>query len=403
MLRSVLRRLWVRVAAFALLAILAAIAAPALSRFVPDGWADALGGNAVDQVLGILSTSMLAVTTFSLSIAVNAYIAASSTATPRAIALLQEDHTTQTTLATFLGAFVYSIVAIIGLNASYYDDGGRVVLFGATILVIVVVVLALLRWIAYLPDFGRMENTLDRVEDAARHALATRLKAPYLQGVPSDGVIPDGAQPITGGRTGYIQHIDMRELQDLAEKADLRLWLGAVPGDFVHPKQPLVFVLGDAPSAQLCEALCEAFTIDRTRDFDQDPRFGMVVFAEIASRALSPGVNDPGTAIAVIGRQVAVLSEWQVREGPDVAFDRVHVQSIDPSDMLDDAFRVILRDGTGACEVLVRLILALKAVKANGPDVFDDAANAMLNDLDDAVSQAQLSDWDREQIASARS
>ncbi len=401
-LRSVLRRLWVRVAAFAALAVVVAVMAPALSRFVPEGWADILGGDAVDQVLNILTNSMLAVTTFSLSIAVNSYIAASSTATPRAIALLQEDHTTQTTLATFLGAFVYSIVALIGLNASYYDEGGRVVLFGATILVISVVVFTLLRWIAYLPNFGRMENTLDRVEEAARNALQTRLDTPHLQGHPSDGKIPDDAVPVKADQTGYVQHVDMQELQDCADASGAHIWLSALPGDFVHPAKPLLFVQGDTPDDDECEVLRAAITLGRARDFDQDPVFGMLVLAEIASRALSPGINDPGTAVAVIGRQVSVLSEWRAIEKQDIEFDRLHVPSVNPAEMLDAAFRPILRDGAKVSEVQVSLIGALNGLATHSPEVFADAAYSFLSDIDAELANASLSDWDRARIAEAR-
>ncbi|WP_224814933.1 DUF2254 domain-containing protein [Hasllibacter sp. MH4015] len=402
LLRSILRRLWVRVASFAVLAIASAIAAPALSPLVPDGWAELLGGDAVDQVLTILASSMLAVTTFSLSIAVNAFTAAASSATPRAIKLLQEDHITQTTLATFLGAFVYSIVAIIGLNASYYDDGGRVVLFFSTILVTAIVVIALLRWIGYLPDFGRMENTLDRVEEAARDALSTRLESPYLGAHPDGATVPDGAYPVNCDLAGYVQHIDMGPLQEWAEEAGAQVWLAVLPGDFVHPAMAVVHVLGGEPDDAARKTFHNAFTIAADRTFDQDPRFGMIVFSEIASRALSPGINDPGTAIAVIGRQLSVLSDWRVEEGPDVHFDRLHVPSVDPDEMLDAAFRPIARDGIGQAEVLARLIAALRGLAALSPDVYADGANAIIDELDERLGSANLTERDLQQIAVAR-
>ncbi len=401
MLRSVLRRLWVRVGAFAVLAIATAASAPALAPTVPDGWTEILGSNAVDQVLGILASSMLAVTTFSLSIAVNAFTAAAGSATPRAIALLQEDHTTQTTLATFLGAFVYSIVAIIGLNAGYYSDGGRFVLFASTVIVVGFVVVALLRWIAYLPDFGRMQNTLNRVEEAARDALTTRLAAPFMGGHASDGSVPDGSHGILSQSTGYVQHVDMQELQDWAEDAGAQIWLAAFPGDFVHPATPLVHVLGDAPDDRAQTRIRDALTIERARTFDQDPRFGMIVFAEIASRAVSPGINDPGTAIAVIGRQLAVLAEWTGQDGPEVDFPRLHVAALDPAEMLDLAFRGIARDGRGMSEVQVHLIRALRALAACAPEVYGPAAEAFLQDIRDGADAADLSDWDRTRIAQA--
>ncbi|MBF9042053.1 DUF2254 domain-containing protein [Rhodobacterales bacterium HKCCE4037] len=402
MLRQVLRRLWVRVGAFAALAIGSAVAAPILSPLVPSEWADALGGEAVDQVLNILASSMLAVTTFSLSIAVNAYTAAESTSTPRAIALLQEDLTTQRTLATFLGAFVYSIVAIIGLNASYYDNGGRVVLFGVTILVVAIVVFALLRWISYLPDFGRMNNTLDRVEEAARNALKTRLDTPFLGGHPAGDIVPDGANIVEARLTGYVQHIDMGKLNTWAEENGAKIWLAVLPGDFVYSHAPLLHVLGADPGEADCQLLCDMVTVARRRSFDQDPRFGMITFAEIASRALSPGINDPGTAIAVIDRQLSVLTEWRMREGPEVDFDAIHVPSVEPGDMLDSAFRPIARDGAGHSEVVVRLILALKALARIGPDAYGDAADRLIDEIEAHSVAADLIAQDRARIDDAR-
>ncbi|MEJ6394468.1 DUF2254 domain-containing protein [Gymnodinialimonas sp. 2305UL16-5] len=402
LLRGALRKLWLRVAAFAILAIVAAIAAPLLSPLVPDAWSEALGGDAVDQVLTILATSMLAVTTFSLSIAVNAYTAAAQTATPRAVALLQSDKITQTTLATFLGAFVYALVAIIGINAGYYAEGERAVLFLSTVMVASFVVLAMLRWIDYLQDFGRLNNTLDRVEVAARNALLTRLDVPYLGGQPFNGEVPSGAWSVRIEATGHIQHIDMQSLQDWAETNDAQLWLPVLPGDFVHPGSCFAYGIGAEPDEKGVTALQNAVTVDRQRSFDQDPRFGMVVLSEIASRALSPGVNDPGTAVDVLERQLAVLSKWHERKTPEIHCDRVRVGSVEPSEMLNLAFRPILRDGIGQVEVLVRLLDVLAALQDTSAEVFGEAAQALTKGVEDALAQTdQLDAWDRQQIETA--
>ncbi len=399
-LRSTLRELWVRVAAFAVLALATAAVAPTLSRFVPSQWAEALGGGAVEDILNILATTMLAVTTFSLSIAVNAFTAAAQSATPRSTALLQQDPTTQATLATFLGAFVYAIVSIIGLNAGYYDAGGRVVLFLFTIVVVIVVVMALLRWIGYLPDFGRMANTLDRVEEAARAAFKTRLDAPWMGGRPHRGPAPEGATAIASKATGYVQHVDMEALQEASDAASCQIYLSVLPGDFVHHGGALCEVLGPLPDES---DIRKAFTTAHNRSFDQDPGYGMVVLSEIASRALSPGVNDPGTAIAVIGRQVSVLADWRQREGPEVCFGSVHVPSIDPSDVLSDAFRPIARDGCGNLEVMMRLLAALDALASLAPEVFGAGVTALLKELDHRIETSPgLSPDDRDRLSERR-
>ncbi len=124
-----LRKVSVRVVGFALLAILTAIVSQTVAPLIPPSWTVKIGSNYVDQVLNILASSMLAVTTFSIAIATSAFSAAASSATPRATALLQEDSTAQNVLATFFGAFLFSLVGIVALQAGYYSNAGRLVLF----------------------------------------------------------------------------------------------------------------------------------------------------------------------------------------------------------------------------------------------------------------------------------
>ena len=121
------------------------------------------------------------------------------------------------------------------------------------------------------------------------------------------------------------------------------------------------------------KALAAAFEIGASRVFDHDPRFGLVVLSEIGSRALSPAVNDPGTAIDVIGTLVRLFSMWDTRgkaqTPPVIKFDRVAVPELNLADLFDDAFTGIARDGAGTVEVVVRLQKALEslAVIDNAP------------------------------------
>jgi uncharacterized membrane protein len=131
---SASRQLRVRVSLFALLAVAVAILAPWIEPLVPGTLADRLGAGSVRDILSILSSSMLAVTTFSLSVMVTAQHSAAGQSTPRAHRVMLEDATTQTVLATFLGAFLFSLVALILLEAGYYRSAAPVSVFVAALL-----------------------------------------------------------------------------------------------------------------------------------------------------------------------------------------------------------------------------------------------------------------------------
>lgn len=399
-LRTVLRKVWVRVVGFAVLALASLGLAQVISPILPERLGLRLGAEAVGQILGVLASSMLAVTTFSLSVAVSAFAAAASNATPRATALLQEDRTTQNVLATFLGAFLFSLVGLIALNADLYDRSGQFVLFLVTILVVALVVVALIRWIGHLMSFGRMGNTLDRVEAAAAASLRRRQETPYLGGVPDGSGPGAGALAVLSQATGYVQHIDMPALQAIAEACDGRVHVLRLPGAFVSRETALVEVAGveTLDDAQR-DAIRGAFAVGRERQFDEDPRFGVIVLTEIASRALSPAVNDPGTAISVIGRLVRILTEWRDDSDSEVSFPEVHVPAITRRDIVVDAFRPLARDGAGLIEVQIRLQKALTALCHVAPDLFREAATELSGY---ALAQAEKAALSADELAMLR-
>jgi uncharacterized membrane protein len=118
------------------------------------------------------------------------------------------------------------------------------------------------------------------------------------------------------------------------------------------------------------DAIRCAFTLGNDRSFEQDPRFGLSVLAEIASRALSPAVNDPGTAIDVLGRAVRILSDFSEQNVAEMQsapiYPRVRVPGLDLNDLFDDIFAPIARDGASLIEVQMRLHKGLRLLAGQG-------------------------------------
>lgn len=89
------------------------------------------------------------------------------------------------------------------------------------------------------------------------------------------------------------------------------------------------------------ERLQSAFITDRDRNFEQDPLFGLTVMSAIASRALSPAVNDPGTAIFILGRMVRILSVWRADVDAKLDYTNIYVPSLTGDELLDVKLRPI--------------------------------------------------------------
>nr|WP_295521618.1 DUF2254 family protein [uncultured Stenotrophomonas sp.] len=228
------RRMWFRPTLYGAMGVATALAGAFLKFLIPAGLATRIGADSVGNILGILAASMLTVTTFSLSTMVSADGSASTSATPRAARLLIEDSRAQGALATFIGAFLFSIVGLIALSTGLYGDSGRLVLFGATVGVIVVITVTLLRAIEQFSRFGRLGETIDLVERATQAALKRRADDPLLGGAPPRPVAA-GAVPLVDERMAYVEHIDMARLQALANEHALRIHLLCQIGTFATP------------------------------------------------------------------------------------------------------------------------------------------------------------------------
>lgn len=381
LLHRIRERLWIKPLLICAVSVIAVFGAKVsdnlpLAHLSPD-----VSSGSVESLLSIMAASMLAIATFAVASMVSAYSSASTTATPRSFPLVIADDVSQNALSTFVGAFIFSIVALMSMKNGYFEIAGRFTLFSMTVAVLGFVVFTFVRWTDRIARLGRLGATVEQVESATATAMRRRRKAMALGGLarnPQAAAV--GGKAVFASEVGYVQQIDMQVLQEFAQNIGGRVVVDALPGTFAMPGNPLAHVIhgpearGDADLKQVASA----FTIGRDRVFDHDPRLGLIVLSEIAGRALSPAVNDPGTAIGILGTLVRLFTLWAQHDDnlavQPVEFDRVVVPVLQMDDLFDDAFTAIARDGAGAVEVGVRLQKSLRSLASAGDDVMRVAA-----------------------------
>jgi uncharacterized membrane protein len=335
--------------------------------------------DSIETLLSIMASSMLVIATFSVGSMVSAFASASSTATPRSFSLVAADNSSKNALSTFVGAFIFSVVALTAFENAYFDKAGIFILYVLTVGVFAIVVITFVRWVDSIARLGRLGQTIKMVEKATADAMNWRRGSPTLGGK----LIKKGqkvGQKIFAPSIGYVQHIDMSVIQGWAEDVNAQIVLSALPGTFASPDKVLAYV--NIPSGDNSDidfsCVVKAFQIGDDRYFADDPRFGLVVLSEIAGRALSPAVNDPGSAIKIIGTMVRLFALWndpvKKQDKKALEYDRVAVPVIDVRDMFDDAFTAIARDGAGTVEVALRLQKALHSLTLLGNAETKEAA-----------------------------
>ena len=373
LLKRIVRSIWFRPALYALASVLTVVLAPIVALFVPENWVGWINDGAVEQTLEILASSLLAVAIFALATMFSAFQAAAQAATPRARPLMTEDRTAQTAVSTFIGAFLFSLLALIGLSSGLYSDAGLPVLFALTLILVGVVVYALIRWIERLSGFGGVEEAILAIERAACEAIRSDVRNPGLGGRNAADP-PANAETVEAGCTGYVQSVDIQRLAGLIAKHDIKIHIAARPGRFVGAGRPLAYATGLNDDTADC--IREAFVVSTGRTFAEDPRFGLVALSEIASHALSPAVNDPGTAISVLAAQARLFETWSgLRRECDPAepVEGLTAAPLDIGEALEDAFMATARDGAGHVEVATRLQVVLAMLERADPDRYGAA------------------------------
>jgi uncharacterized membrane protein len=385
-------QLWFRPLLFCLISIVVALAAKqadgtGLKELVPD-----IDSETIESLLDTLSASMLVISIFAVASMLSAFSAASSTASPRSFKIVVTDDNSQNALSIFIGSFIFSIVATIALNNGYYDKAGRFTLFLFTLLLFALVVITFLRWVDRISRLGRLEYTIHQVEAVAAKSLHYYIKYPNLQALPIKGEVLN-AKLVKANSVGYVQHINLETLQSFAVEKDFKIRLNCIPGKYLNENSIIAFISADndADMVKIIQQVNDSIIIGPTRLFDEDPRFGLIALTEIASRALSPGINDPGTAIQILGTHERLFFLWNetVTGEPEQTkiYDRVEVPEIPMEDFFEDAFRPIARDGANNIEVMLRLQKVFKALHTIKHSKIQDAT---LRHSREAFERAEL-------------
>ena len=302
----------------ALMAVLSALLAFAMVAIDRSGAAEFLNDvewlvpsrpKGASDMLTVMAGSMIGVASTVFSITLVAVTYASGNYGPRLLTNFLEDRGNQLSLAMFIGAFVYALVVLRSVRAedetpSATADAAATALPGfvpqLSLLVAYVLmalcVAVLVFFLNHIPSSIRINKVLEGIGRRLLNAIRDTYP---VENEFSDAVAPKGGESLTAQATGYVQMIDFDDLQKIARDCGGTFSLRVRTGDFVHRDLPLIDIDG-CPPDKVEDRVRDCFTLGATRTPEQDPQFLIDELVEIGLRALSPGINDPFTAITAL-------------------------------------------------------------------------------------------------------
>jgi uncharacterized membrane protein len=333
---------------------------------LPENWLYAGGEAGARALLGAIATSTIGVAGTTFSITVAALSLASGQMGPRLLRNFVRDAGNQVALGVFLGTFVYALVVLRTVRS--VEEGTFVPHLGVTgALVLALLCVATLTWFVHHIASGINVETVIGVVHAELCEAVARLTLDRPDPGPT-GPAAEG-RGVTAEEGGYLRALDEEGLADWAQEQGATLRLLVRPGDYVFPGVPVATVSPLTLSDEATVRVRGALSLGDRRAAAQDLEFAVRQLTEVAVRALSPGINDPFTAIAVLDRFGDVLCGMMDRHLPGPALLRdaravLFRRVVDYDGLLDAMFHMIRQNGSGSAAVLLRLMETLGAVLA---------------------------------------
>lgn len=376
---------WFVPAIMACLSVALAFVTVAIDAKIAGGWMQRMrltytgSAEGASGVLETIAGSMMTIAGVVFSMTLVALTVASSQFGPRLLRNFMSDKSNQLALGTFVATFLYCLLVLRTIR--HAEENAFVPHLSITlgVLFALVSIGVLIYFIHHVSVSIQADEIVARVGAELIEGIERSFPEQIGLGNCGSGIdlggsgIPasfdEKARPVNAVRDGYVQFIDYDALMHIATQENLLLRVAKRPGYYVTAGISLVLIWpGDRVNEELSKKVNEAIIIGKQRTPAHDVEFAVSQLVEVAVRALSPGVNDPFTAIRCVDRAGSALFRLAGRVIPSPYRRdkqnklRVIAPSVTFQSVLDAAFDQIRQNARTNASVTIRLMETIAVV-----------------------------------------
>ncbi len=382
------------------------------------GWLDAVafGGDAgaASTVLDAVASSLITVTSLTFSLTVVTLQLASSQFSPRLLRTFTQDLFVQVTLAIFLATFTFSLTVLRSVRSPAESTQPFVPRLAVTTsyLLAMASVVGLVLFLAHLTRQIRVETMLDKAYTDASATVASNLGSDHGRRPAASTAPPADAETVWAWTSGFLLRIDHDSLLRPVDDADLVVQLDRQLGSFVVEGTPVGRVWGATGSPVSAEALKQLHAtlagsvhLGPERTSTQDLGYGLRQLTDVTIKALSPGINDPTTAVHALGHIAVLLAELARHPlGPEALCNgdgrpRVLIAGPTFGEFLDVALTQPLLYGQADSQVLGRLYGVLADIAWNARPEYHELIRHQLQRLHHTATAQTFDSGQRAQLS----
>ncbi|HCX04041.1 MAG TPA: hypothetical protein DHM42_06090 [Clostridiales bacterium] len=324
------------------------------------------------DIHGIIASAFITITTFTFSITMVVLTMYMSQLSPRVVENFLKNKSTMQSFGIFVGGFTYSIVSLLFTRNT--SEGYLVISASIGVVYIIVGLIYFLLFINSVATFIQTSNVIDRLHKESilkiKKYKATLKNNPIIKEIDKEKY--GNSKVIRSSESGYIQKLDYDELSQIANKKKLIIHFEKVIGQFINKDEKIFTVYAQEDledKEEILNKIKKLILIGKRKTEEQDFSYTIQKIVEVSLRAISPGINDPNTAIhcvRIIGVLLGMLSNiddgYIVVNEDKESEGLVLLEAYSFKMILHDAFTQIVHYGHGDITVVIAVMRALKYV-----------------------------------------
>ncbi|MEZ5816415.1 MAG: DUF2254 domain-containing protein [Hyphomicrobiaceae bacterium] len=331
-----------------------------------ESWLYSGGPTGARALLGAIASSTITVAGTVFSITIAALTLAAGQMGPRLLRNFTRDRGNQLVLGVFLGTFVYSLLVLRGVRSESEGEFIPHLSVSVSIALALICVGALVWFVDHMAGRINVDTVVSLVSRELQDTLRRLAQEEEGPAAPPERFWRD-ATPVRDERSGYLLQLDESALADWAAANGTAIRLLKRPGDAVFPGVPIALALPRVEGVE--RAIRHATAIGSHRTTSADVELAVRQLVEVALRALSPGVNDPFTAISVLDTLGATLSELVPLYLPGGTIERegrpvLVIDTVDYDGLVDAMLLAIRQSAASNPPVLIRMLEIITEVAA---------------------------------------
>ncbi|MEZ5059804.1 MAG: DUF2254 domain-containing protein [Saprospiraceae bacterium] len=351
-------------------------------------------------IMSVLIGSIISLTVFSFSMVMILLSQASSLLSPRLLPGLISNKSHQIVLGVYLGTTLYCLLILININN---PDNESTLPGFAILLAIILGLICMALFVYFIHSIStaiQASNVLNKIFNDTKRDLQELFDESNDE--PDPGQINPDSQKlkheVMARQTGYLQEISTQSLLDIAIENDLTIKMEVTRGMFVIENVPIA-LCSKKLDEEVLEDLQSCFTFSNRELVRENYVLGFKQITEIAVKAMSPGINDPGTALIAIDYLTELFAERMKVSDQEIIKDeegnvRIYFNTVSFKDLFYNVFaslRIYTKHDVVIVQKLIMMLRFLQYQKANAnySEVLKTELETLLEDANESISNSR--------------